>query len=145
MRAPLRSSRISGLNPSPNFTNSDISIFSMNIASSSDDMFFVFQRGTYENLTSTINLVSFQREHNGGVSMFQSTFDSAAQKRHPIYVDFFNIFSPKYPLREYVATFLNTDEPSALPHHLTCVLLNQMTSKAGIKKHGDKANEVLFT
>ena len=46
-------------------------------------------------------------------------------------------------LRDKVRNFLLTGESVDLQQHLAFVLLNQMSSKAGIEKHGNKAKEVL--
>ena len=56
-----------------------------------------------------------------------------------------NMLNPKHSLRETVERFNITDDPAELQHHLTGVLLNQMSSRAGAKKHGDRAKEALFT
>ena len=111
MHAPRRYSHVARLNPSPNFTNSDIKMFSMNAASSSDDIFFIAQRGTHEEHTSAIKLASFWHEFEVDVSLFQSAFDSATQKKFPINVDVFNVLSPKHSLHQSGNTFLATDDP----------------------------------
>ena len=60
-------------------------------------------------------------------------------------LDKFNTLSPKHSMCDTVDQRLSNGDPSALQHHLTSVVLNQMTSKAGVKNYGDKAREALFT
>ena len=55
------------------------------------------------------------------------------------------MFNPEHSLRESVNKFTLTDDPSELQHHLVGVLLHQMSAKVGLKKHGQRAKEVLFT
>ena len=56
-----------------------------------------------------------------------------------------NMLGTKHSLCGTVDQHLSNGDPSALKNHLTSVLLDQMTTEAGIKKHGDKAREALFT
>ena len=74
-----------------------------------------------------------------------SLFQQAACKSESIEVDMCNLLSPKHSLEEAVRLHETTNDPSPLQHHLTGVLLNQMSARAGIKKHGDKTKEVLFS
>ena len=64
---------------------------------------------------------------------------------NPINIEEFNILSSKCKLHEIVGEFLIYDDLIALQHHLVVILLNQMSSRVGLKKHGNKAKEILFT
>ena len=44
-----------------------------------------------------------------------------------------------------VAEFLKYDDLIVLQHYLVGIILNQISSRAGLKKHSNKAKEVLFT
>ena len=56
-----------------------------------------------------------------------------------------SILHPDSKLRDIVDDFLITKDPAMLQQYLISILLTQMYARAGIKKHGDKLKEVLFT
>ena len=59
--------------------------------------------------------------------------------------DKFDALSDEISLRDAALKFLINDDPTPSQHHLVGALLNQMSAEQGVKKHGSRAKEVLFT
>ena len=79
------------------------------------------------------------------INLFQRAIDKT-KLRDTSFADYSETFdSTKNSdiLREKVRNSLLTGETSELQQHLVGMLFNQMSSKAGIKKHGEKAEEAL--
>ena len=56
----------------------------------------------------------------------------------------FNVLSPKYSLCDTIDQCLSNIDHLVLQKYLTGVLINQITSKSGVKKHVDEARDALF-
>ena len=93
---------------------------------------------------SSVNLATFHKSFQGGLNLFQSVVDPVPSDDTKLF-NKFNIFSPEHSLRESVKKFILTDDPSELQHYLVGVFLHQMSAKVGLKKHGQRAKEILFT
>jgi len=93
---------------------------------------------------SDINSPSMLKNRQDGISLFQMAVEVLEQHKS-IDTTEYDFTQARSQLRKIVDEFLLTEDPTALQHHLVGILLTQMSAKAGIRKHGDKAKEVLFT
>ena len=107
-----------------------------------DNIFFIAEYNDDEDRCNGIHFGTFAEEYSGDICLFQFLVNNNGANVDPTLC---NILHPKHSLQATVEAFMNDNDPTALQHQLVGILLNQMSAKAGIKKHGKRAEDVLFT